>query len=447
MDDERNARGRAAVSSNWLSLLRLLPDNLEGMARRCGAFKRRREVRCASDLLRLLFSHALCDWPLRRVAGEARAWGICEVTDVALLYRFRKCRVWLSCLVTALIARRSVALAGMHGRIRLIDATTVNGPHSRGTAWRIHLSFDLLHQCLDGVEVTDAHGGETLVRHPVQPGDIIVADRGYAHRRGLAHVFAAGGQVLVRTNWQNLPLHDASGERVDVAKWLSELGHCQATELATYLHTESAVYPLRLVTYRLSQAACDAARRRARKASVKKHHQLDERTLFAAQYILLVSNLSAETWSAEQLVALYRLRWQVEVHIKRLKSILHLDNLRAVHPETAQVYLLTKLVAALLVDELIWRLRASQPAWFSALDRPISMWDVTEVCTADLSSAVPSITASLYRQLTLPGYAQYLVDTPRSRKNQLQDALAHLPIGPPVTDTAIFCQQPLSPIA
>lgn len=441
MDDKRNTRGYAPVSSRWLSLVRLLPDDLEGLARRCGAFKRRREVRCARDLLWLLFSHALCDLSLGRVASEAQASGICDVTDVALLYRFRKCRVWLSCLVTTLLARRSVSLAGMHDRIRLIDATTVNGPGSRGTDWRIHLSFDLLHQCLDGIEVTDAHEGETLVRHPIQPGDIIVADRGYAHRKGLAHVFSAGGQVLVRTNWQNLPLHHASGEQVDVAKWLCELAHSQTTELATYVHTESAVYPLRLVAYRLPQEACDDARRRARKASVKKHHQLDERTLFAAQYILLVSNLSAETWNAEQLVALYRLRWQVEVHIKRLKSILHLDNLRAVHPESAQVYLLTKLVAALLVDELIWRLRASQPAWFSALDRPISMWNVTEICTAELISSVPSKTASLYQQIPLPGFERHILDSPRSRKSQLQDALVHLPIGPigpPVTTIAIF---------
>ena len=33
--------------------------------------------------------------------------------------------------------------------------------------------------CVDEVELTDAHGGETLVRHITGPGEIILADGGY----------------------------------------------------------------------------------------------------------------------------------------------------------------------------------------------------------------------------------------------------------------------------
>jgi len=47
---------------------------------------------------------------------------------------------------------------------------------------------------------------------------------------------------------------------------------------------------------------------------------------------------------------LYRLRWQIEIAFKRLKSLLRIDELRAFDPVLAQTYLLAKLLAAVLVD-------------------------------------------------------------------------------------------------
>jgi len=48
-----------------------------------------------------------------------------------------------------------------------------------------------------------------------------------------------------------------------------------------------------------------------------------------AGFVLLLTNLPASQWSAQQIAQLYRLRWQVELYFKRTKSILQLDHLRA----------------------------------------------------------------------------------------------------------------------
>src|SRR5690606_39366243 len=68
-------------------------------------------------------------------------------------------------------------------RVRLIDASVITRPGSTGTDWRVHLSFDVGAGRVDGFDITDAHGGETLVRHPAAPDEIEVADRGYADRK------------------------------------------------------------------------------------------------------------------------------------------------------------------------------------------------------------------------------------------------------------------------
>ena len=74
--------------------------------------------------------------------------------------------------------------------------------------------------------------------------------------------------------------------------------------------------------------------------------------LLAAQYVCLLTTVPTSQATAEALANAYRYRWQIELCFKRWKSILHFDNLRA-RGELAQTYILTKLVAALLIEETL----------------------------------------------------------------------------------------------
>ena len=58
-------------------------------------------------------------------------------------------------------------------------------------------------------------------------------------------------------------------------------------------------------------------------------------------------------YSAEQVADCYRLRWQIELAFKRLKSLLHLDALRAKEPELAKAWIFANLLAAFLIDDII----------------------------------------------------------------------------------------------
>ncbi len=49
----------------------------------------------------------------------------------------------------------------------------------------------------------------------------------------------------------------------------------------------------------------------------------------------------------------YRLRWQIELAFKRVKSLLHLDTLRAKDPELAKAWIFANLLAAFLIDDII----------------------------------------------------------------------------------------------
>ena len=60
----------------------------------------------------------------------------------------------------------------------------------------------------------------------------------------------------------------------------------------------------------------------------------------------------AEGYSAEAILAAYRLRWQIELAFKRLKSLIHIDKLVARTNLGARSWLYPHLIVALLCDDL-----------------------------------------------------------------------------------------------
>lgn len=118
---------------------------------------------------------------------------------------------------------------------------------------------------------------------------------------------------------------------------------------------------LRLVAIRKSPGAAEQARRQARQAARRHGHTVSAATLEAAAYVLLLTTLSLAVADATEVLELYRLRWPIECAFKRLKSLIHLDALRAFDPALAQTYLLAKLLGALLVEDIQTRGPAFSP--------------------------------------------------------------------------------------
>lgn len=406
------------VGGDWIRMSARIPVEIESLARETKALQRKREVKSGLDLLRLVLAYSVCDWSLRLVGAWATIIGLGHLSDVAVRKRLRNTLQWLGRIIGTWLQKRQQALAGRAVRVRLIDASVISEPGSEGTDWRLHARFDLGAFSMTGIEITDVSGGETLKRHASEAGEISVADRGYAHRKGLGTIFAALAYIVVRITWQNLPLETADGQKFDLMRWLRAQSR-HPCETSVWVVTPEGRFGVRLVARRLPEDRAEEARRRARKASRKKGRTPSKETLFAAGYVLLVANLPAVTWTTEQVLALYCLRWQVELLFKRLKSILHLDRLRTKDPVLAQVYLLGKLVGALLLEEWTADLAASDvAAWFEDTVRPVSPWRWMSLWADMLRHAIRGqVTLSLLIA-ALPHLARYLCDAPRKRRQQ-----------------------------
>ena len=116
---------------------------------------------------------------------------------------------------------------------------------------------------------------------------------------------------------------------------------------------------MRLVAIRKSPEATEAARNKAKREAQKGRHNISESALIAAEWVILVTSLLAETFSAEDIFALYRLRWRIELAFKRLKSILGLKAPPGVDERSAKPYVLAHLLMILLLEPLVDELEDS----------------------------------------------------------------------------------------
>ena len=347
------------ITRDWEEIVARLGgvEVLTARARETGAFVRARVFKSAVDLLLMILAYCLGDKGLRSTVAWATSIGLVDVSNVALLYRLRHSGDWLALLVGQPLA--AAAPPASRGRlIRLIDATTVAqaGALARRTnrLWRVHSAFDLPRERFGYFELTDERDGERLDRIAVVKGEIRVADRAYVQPARIGPVLAAGGDIVVRAGWRNARWLDAAGKPVDLLAALRAATDSGLIDRPIWIGRQSEVpLGLRLVAVRKTPQACEVARRKARQDARRGGHQISEGTLAAAEWVILVTSLNAEAFSSADILALYRLRWRIELGFKRLKSVVGLSGPPGTDERSARPYVLAHLLMILLLEPLV----------------------------------------------------------------------------------------------
>jgi hypothetical protein len=205
----------------------------------------------------------------------------------------------------------------------------------------------------DFFEVTDVKGGETYKRVRVRSGDIILGDRGYAHREGVAHVLNKGGDVVVRLTSSTFPLLDARGRPFELLPALRRLKVHVPGEWSVQFDAGGKRFKARLCAIRKSRTAAQKAKRKALKASAKKRKKIRPETLEAAEYVFVLTSLPETEFPTWLVLELYRVRWQVELAFKRLKSLLSAGHVPKRDERSCRAWIQAKLLTVLLIEELV----------------------------------------------------------------------------------------------
>ena len=161
-----------------------LPPGTAQMAREFKAFVRAKKVKTPAQLLRVVFLYCGLDKPLREVAGIFTALYE-SMTDQAVAERLRACGPWVHALLRHMLPMPAVDTLPPGRRFVVIDASSIQAPGATGTDHRLHIAMDFITLQFLEVLVSDVHMGETLKHFTLGAGDVVVADRGYAHAQGI----------------------------------------------------------------------------------------------------------------------------------------------------------------------------------------------------------------------------------------------------------------------
>lgn len=347
------------IDEEWCVLASLLPEGWRELARETGAMKRARgSVDSPDVLLQLLFLHVATGLSLKQAAARATTQGLVTVSDVALMKRLRSSEDWLRELAKRMFESSrfaaNVSLAPQGRRVRAVDATTVEEPGATGTNWRVHYSISLPEMRCDFYRLTDAKGGETYTQLPVERGDIVLGDRGYCQRQGVAHVLRDHGDVIVRFNSTSFPLLAPDSEQsLAVLPLLRSLEGCQPGEWPASFAADGEHWQTRLCAIRKSAAAAEVAKEKILRAARKKQSKVRPQTLEFAEYVVVLATLEDGLLNASEILDLYRARWQIELCFKRFKSLLQLGHLPKRSDKSARAWIQGKLLTVLLIERLI----------------------------------------------------------------------------------------------
>ncbi len=363
-----------AELDNWELLSTFLPEDWADQAWNLGAMRRARYIKDPAVVLRLLLMHVGIGCSLAETAARCRAAGLAEISSVGVFKRLRAAEPWFRWLAQQLRGATTLPMLPLGRRLRAVDASAIHEPGTTGTDWKLHYCVNLADLHCDFFQLTDIReGGETFRRVPVVPGDVLMGDRVYAAPPGVSHVVDRGGDVIVRLNRAALPLYEPNGKRIELLPRLRHLGGKAPREYEAHVKAPSGRWIRgRFLALRRSTEATRLAQKRMQRTAQRRRETVTSESLECVEYFMLWSTLPAAV-PAGQILEWYRLRWQIELVFKRMKSILGVGHLPKTDPLSAQAWLEGKIFVGLLIERMIHAAEAISPWGYSLAAPPQQM--------------------------------------------------------------------------
>ena len=401
------------VEAQLEELFKYLPEDYSETARKSGAFRRSRKIRNPMELMRLVLLYCGLDQVLREVAGNMTLLNE-RLSDSAVEKRLKACLPWLKEVVEQMWFKN---ISKQSGNLRLIviDGSSLSTMGANGTSYRLHIAIDLVQLSIVHIEVSDRYVGESLAHYPLLEGDILVVDRGYNQPQEIINRSAEGILVTVRLNPYSMRLYTPGGtEKIQVFETLNASQSDELSFPVWIANKDKDYVPGWVHARRLPESKRAEARRKSRQNSKSKNPT--QETLYYAEWQMILTTVPPEILDTATVLALYGLRWQVELFIKRLKSLLNIDKLRCAEDSTlGQVWLYGKLLFTTLlmkrVDEK-FAVVGIEPQ----KHRDATPWRFWKIIQQEIKSIL--LGALFWKKANYPAAEKVIKERPRRRKLQ-----------------------------
>lgn len=339
------------------TLFQLLPEGWEEAYFTCGGAKRKRKIQDPKDWMKLCLIYLMENCSMVQLSAIASMMEIAEISDVALIQRFAACRKWFEWMITHLCASTKPTVSYEKPavltsyRILAVDGTTIMEKGALPKEWHLHYALDIFTLTTAQVTITNGKIGESLKQYQVEPKDLILGDRAYGNKVSMKCCLDQGADFIFRMKHHAFELYDENLKKIDLDKELKNLEEGEIFDRACFvLQDRHTRQPVRIVAKRYNEEEREKEQKRVQKNEKRRQKELSKGAKAFHDCMVFVTSLQEEI-GAEEILKIYRLRWQVELVFKRLKSILGIGTMPNKKVEHIHTWLTGKIVVALLLEK------------------------------------------------------------------------------------------------
>ncbi len=227
----------------------------------------------------------------------------------------------------------------------------VSNAHSKVCNARIQATYDLKHMCFVAFSIDPycKNDSSSAPELELRKNDLVLRDRGYLSMAEIRRHIEVGADFINRHKTGTVYLDVETGEPLDLLKTLRKKGRIDREVILA----DKPGTRVRLVAAPVDRAIGDERRRKAKKDT--KGHDPSRAVLDLMDWTIYTTSLP-ERVDFKQLLAIYGLRWRIEVIFKAWKSHMNFQVIHRVSALELRICLTASLVTITLGTGHLYRL-------------------------------------------------------------------------------------------
>lgn len=236
--------------------------------------------------------------------------------------------------------------------VNLVDASDYSCHGSRGSDFRFHYMMNLFTMNTVEMYFTTAAEGETLTRYKsLKENDLIVADRGYCSITEIHYVIKHNADYVIRMRSNSFNLYTENKKKFDLTEELKrDYTPGRRIDLKLFMKDGKEYIPVRICAVAKTDEDIKKSQRQMKKSNHNRKPLSELQTIWS-HFVVAVTSLD-DSITTQQVLEIYRMRWQIELVFKRFKSIFGGREFTARKEEPVKAWFYGKLLLAIVCETL-----------------------------------------------------------------------------------------------
>lgn len=214
---------------------------------------------------------------------------------------------------------------------------------------KVQTTFDVLSNCFTNLFITPFTVNDQKYSHEIKnnitANDLIIRDLGYFTSAALNYINDIGAFFLSRIP-AGTKVFNKEGKEINLLNYLNKKGEIDEV---LYIVKKSKIR-VRIIAKKVSEEKAKR-RRYVKKRSCKRNPS--KNCLALLSWDIVVSNIFDEAIEGKTILALYRLRWKIEIIFKTWKSHCQIHKFHErISEKQIRIYLLVRLLTIILTNDI-----------------------------------------------------------------------------------------------